>query len=186
MGLNQVGSGCLTRASISERPSLTSNKGESTFEIHLEIYLLNWSKMYAWDKERTTRLQQGIMLYNIWGEKLATFSRKNAVLLDFVQMRWGEGPAQIFCHLFKSAFLVNKWSLCPTKGPSFELLTVFIGPESDHWECLSLTHSLTDSLPFSKLDWCDPGMWRWQLKTCWSCFSRLIFKKEKKKPEHYH
>ena len=22
----------------------------------------------------------------------------------------------------------------------------FIGPESDHWECLSLTHSLTDSL----------------------------------------
>ena len=29
---------------------------------------------------------------------------------------------------------------------------------------------LTDSLPFSKLDWCDSGMWRWQLKTCWSCY----------------
>ena len=36
----------------------------------------------------------------------------------------------------------------------------FIGPESDHWECLSvtdslthsLTHSLTDSVTFSKLD----------------------------------
>ena len=28
---------------------------------------------------------------------------------------------------------------------------VFVGPESDHWECLSVTHSLTDSLPFSKL-----------------------------------
>ena len=27
--------------------------------------------------------------------------------------------------------------------------TVFIEPESDHWECLSLTHSLTDSLPNS-------------------------------------
>ena len=47
---------------------------------------------------------------------------------------------------------------------------VFIGPESDHWECLSLTDSLTDWLTnwllFSKLDWCDPGVWRCQLKTC--------------------
>ena len=30
-------------------------------------------------------------------------------------------------------------------------------------------HWLTDSLLFSKLDWCDPGMWRRQLKICWSC-----------------
>ena len=37
----------------------------------------------------------------------------------------------------------------------------------------SLTNWLTHSLPISKLDWCEPGMWRWQLKTCWSCFSRL-------------
>ena len=29
---------------------------------------------------------------------------------------------------------------------------IFIGPESDHWECLSLTHSLPNSLLFSKLD----------------------------------
>ena len=28
---------------------------------------------------------------------------------------------------------------------------IFIGPESDHWECLSVTHSLTDSLPNSRL-----------------------------------
>ena len=27
-----------------------------------------------------------------------------------------------------------------------------------------LTHWLTHWLLFSKLDWCDPGMWRWQLK----------------------
>ena len=32
----------------------------------------------------------------------------------------------------------------------------------------SLTNWLTHSLPLSKLDWCEPGMWRWQLKTCWS------------------
>ena len=28
---------------------------------------------------------------------------------------------------------------------------VFIGPESDHWECLSVTHSLTNSLTHSCL-----------------------------------
>ena len=34
----------------------------------------------------------------------------------------------------------------------------------------SLTHWLTDWLLFSKLDWCDPGVWRCQLKTCWGCY----------------
>ena len=58
---------------------------------------------------------------------------------------------------------------------SFDILEfVFIGPESDHWECLSvthwLTHSLIDFVTFSKLDWCDPGVWRCQLKTCWGCY----------------
>ena len=28
---------------------------------------------------------------------------------------------------------------------------VFIGPESDHWLCLSVTHSLTNSLTHSRL-----------------------------------
>ena len=46
-------------------------------------------------------------------------------------------------------------------GPSStgSKITLFIGPESDHWLCLSLTHSLTDwlthSLLFIKLYWCD-------------------------------
>ena len=31
------------------------------------------------------------------------------------------------------------------------LLFIFIGPESDHWECLSVTHSLTHSLTDSCL-----------------------------------
>ena len=30
-------------------------------------------------------------------------------------------------------------------------------------------HSLTHWLPYSRLDWCDPGVWRCQLKTCWGC-----------------
>ena len=35
---------------------------------------------------------------------------------------------------------------------SLNLISSFTGPESDHWECSSVTHSLTNSLPFSKLD----------------------------------
>ena len=50
----------------------------------------------------------------------------------------------------------------------------FIGPESDHalfplvtnWLTVSLTHSVL----FRKLDWCYPGVWRCQLKTCWGCY----------------
>ena len=38
------------------------------------------------------------------------------------------------------------------------------------YACHSLTHWLTDSLTFSKLDWCDPGVWRCQLRTCWGCY----------------
>ena len=33
-----------------------------------------------------------------------------------------------------------------------------------------VTNSLTHSILFSKLDWCDPGVWRRQFKTCWGCF----------------
>ena len=36
--------------------------------------------------------------------------------------------------------------------------------------CQWLTHWLTNWLLFSKLDWCGPGMWRWQLKTVWGCY----------------
>ena len=33
-----------------------------------------------------------------------------------------------------------------------------------------VTHSLPNSVLFSKLDWCDPCMWRYRLKTCWGCY----------------
>ena len=34
----------------------------------------------------------------------------------------------------------------------------------------SLTSSLTHSVVFSRLDWCDPGVCRCQLKTCWGYY----------------
>ena len=52
---------------------------------------------------------------------------------------------------------------------TYDTCSFFIGPESDHCLPLSLTHWLTDWLLFSKLDWCNPGVWRCQLKTCWCC-----------------
>ena len=66
-----------------------------------------------------------------------------------------------------SIFLPPSWDISMMSTGAFgpELI---IGPESDHWECLSLTDSLTHSLThwllFSKLDWCNPSVWRCQLK----------------------
>ena len=38
------------------------------------------------------------------------------------------------------------------------------------YPCYSLTHWLPHYVQFSKLNWCDPGVWRWQLKTCWGYY----------------
>ena len=36
-------------------------------------------------------------------------------------------------------------------GRIISTIDIFIGPESDHWQCLSLTDSLTNSLTHSRL-----------------------------------
>ena len=38
------------------------------------------------------------------------------------------------------------------KYPVWRKLSIFIGPESDHWQCLSVTHSLTDSCLVNLID----------------------------------
>ena len=81
----------------------------------------------------------------------------------------------IFVFLFLCCLFFSTLFCFPSKHyRSLVFVFVFIGPKSEHWLCLSLTHLLTHwlthSLPFSKLRWCEPGMWRWQLKTCWSCY----------------
>ena len=56
--------------------------------------------------------------------------KKLAVLLDLVQMRGGGGgPAQIFCHLFMSAFLVKKF--ISSKMPIIRTLNCFLGTIHD-------------------------------------------------------
>ena len=69
-----------------------------------------------------------------------------------------------------------RWPFCLISG-DFVLyfcicrkLSFFIGPESDHWECLSVTHWLNNSVTLSRLYWCHPGVQRCQLKTCWGCY----------------
>ena len=53
-------------------------------------------------------------------------------------------------------------------------ISFFMGPESDHWLPLPLSNLRTNSLLFSRLDWCDPGVWRCQLKTCWGLLLLLM------------
>ena len=56
------------------------------------------------------------------------------------------------------SFLVRSFVVRPAVVTS-DQISIFIGPESDHWLCLSLTHSLTHSLTqwllFSGLDGCE-------------------------------
>ena len=53
---------------------------------------------------------------------------------------------------------------------------ILIGPESEHWQCLSMDDWLTHSLPFSRLHWFDPGVWGcyccwyWWCGSCWQQF----------------
>ena len=76
-----------------------------------------------------------------------------------------------------------KESIFLAKGPTFaysmshifwKLLVwrLIIGPESDHWLCLSLTHWLTDSLTDCRLvNLIDVTLaWKCLLKTCWGCY----------------
>ena len=63
------------------------------------------------------------------------------------------GKAQM--RVLNSAALWNGWLWETTISSSSFLILIFIGPESDHWQPLSMTHSLTHSLLFSRLDWCD-------------------------------
>ena len=52
------------------------------------------------------------------------------------------------------------------------ICTLFLSDPSPiiGYACQWLPNSLTNSLLFSKLDWCDPGVWRCLLKTCWGCY----------------
>ena len=78
------------------------------------------------------------------------------------------------CQERTSIFSKEKLTLCQK---IIFCCALFIGPESDHWQCLSLTHwfthSFTHSLLFSKLDWCDvwlvkrPTQNLLRLSCCW-------------------
>ena len=51
------------------------------------------------------------------------------------------------------------------RKPSLMLCILFIGPESDHWLCLSLTDSLTDSCLVNLID---------ETLACENAYSKLV------------
>ena len=98
-----------------------------------------------------------LVIENIW-EIFATWMRRLST-----KLLWGLLKSRAL-HVFRP-YVPHFWQKCDI--PIFtwifhkiEQNTVhhfylIIGPESDHRLCLSLTHWLTHSLPFSKFDWCD-------------------------------
>ena len=91
---------------------------------------------------------------------------------------WGRvkiWASRVPVHLwFSHHFCKTETRISHSLNYAIAFILIFIGPEFDHCLPLSLTHSLTDwlthSLLFSKLDWCDPDVWRCQLQTCWGCY----------------
>ena len=58
----------------------------------------------------------------------------------------------LFDIIFVNILLLDLFSYSTSYFWSFVMSTIFIGPESDHWECLSLTHSLTHSCLVNLID----------------------------------
>ena len=69
----------------------------------------------------------------------------------------------------KNAKLSSKNTEEVSWGPVFVTWHFFIGPESDHWQCLSLTDSLTDSLtPYCLVNLIDATL------ACEDAYSKLV------------
>ena len=81
---------------------------------------------------------------------------------------FNEKPLPCTWPVIGCAVLVLLWTFlnecCP--NPTKPLSQIFLsGPSPIIGNpCHSLTH-----WPFSRLYWCDPVVWRCQLKTCWGC-----------------
>ena len=96
-----------------------------------------------------------------WSEVNNSYLRRN-----FTSRRCWSFPQWMTCKGSSSLDLVSMGrvtaQLTTQSGKERVWILLFIGPESDHWQCLSvtdsLTHWLTHSVTFSKLDgfeWCQ-------------------------------
>ena len=65
------------------------------------------------------------LLFNYWLSWTKGRFHEKMYLFFWILSKWGGGALPNFCHLFISAFLVNKKSLFPQKCQCIELLTVF-------------------------------------------------------------
>ena len=95
-----------------------------------------------------------------------------------VQRSWKTGELQEVHEKSSFQFLrMTHTNLKPTNVPGWIIssnktfsLMIVIGPESGVRSLAMLVSNwLTDWRPFSKLDWCDSGTCRRQLKMCQSC-----------------
>ena len=139
---------------------------------HLDILITRWRTQ----KENWRRKRRKIFWKEkyVWGEgKDGKFLEKKNIFFRggyFAETRGFYGPknwrdGKFYPSDIDSATSIFDGIFCAVNWPH-KTVIVFIGPESDHWQCLSLTDSLTDwlthSVMFSKLDsWC---------KTCWGCY----------------
>ena len=124
---------------------------------HLDILITRWRTQ----KENWRRKRRKIFWKEkyVWGEgKDGKFLEKKNIFFRggyFAETRGFYGPknwrdGKFYPSDIDSATSIFDGIFCAVNWPH-KTVIVFIGPESDHWQCLSLTDSLTDSLTHSCL-----------------------------------
>ena len=117
-------------SNVVKQKSVLQYDSGNNFELNIFIFIL-WHLNY-------TGWAIAMPLFNIW----TTFFWKRYVMKAWYNVETclvkRYSPARNFQRLVSKDLLA--WS---SKGWLGSEIFVFIGPESDHWLCLSLTHSLT-------------------------------------------
>ena len=83
----------------------------------------------------------------------------SSILMQLLGKHTHTEHLQFVCVIFDSKYICDILVFLSDPSP-------IIG-NACQWLNDSLTNWLTHWLLFSKLDWCDPGVWRWQLKICY-------------------
>ena len=102
-------------------------------------------------------------------EQSICYSRRVFVIV--VDFRYNCDGAQVWCSCVQ--YNVNFEILrCRPGYDRFQIWMMFLLYYRTWVRSLAMLviNWLTDTVTFSRLDWCDPGVWRCLLKTCWGCY----------------
>ena len=133
--------------------SLPSKAGYTIEYYYIVLMHVNFEYLWSAVVRKTT-----VWIECIWDKASLCWQRG-----EITQLRFQSFPLSL---KLPSKFYVispfSNWNAWNGKGNFYRTRVRSLG--------MLVSNSLTNWLLFSKLDWCGPGVWRCQLKTCWGCY----------------